>query len=241
MKRLLVYLFALLPIWGLAQSSPRVFINTQIDEAAKLQQTVKAQSLFVIADDKEQADFVLTIFLTELRNESKTLPVYTWNLNDIARRRVIASGEEISFLDCLPKVASAVQTGWQVRQQLGLDKLSNFELPGAGSGRGIGVSTGARSEPYVVGDGVTEPVAIANPRPAYTKEARQAHVEGVVVLQVIIRKDGTVDSFKVIKGLGYGLDESAIDTIMTKWKFKPGTLKGVPVDVLANIEVTFKL
>jgi len=38
-----------------------------------------------------------------------------------------------------------------------------------------------------------------------------------------------VDSFKVIRGLGYGLDESAINTIATKWRFRPGTLNGVPV------------
>jgi protein TonB len=110
---------------------------------------------------------------------------------------------------------------------------------GMGGGRGGGIGSGVG--PYVVGNGVTEPIPIYEPRPAYTEEARKARTEGVLVLQAIIRRDGTVDSFKVIKGLGYGLDESAINTIATKWKFKPGTLKGVPVDVLANIEVTFRL
>jgi len=50
-----------------------------------------------------------------------------------------------------------------------------------------------------------------------------------------------VDSFKVIRGLGYGLDESAINTIATKWRFKPGSLNGQPVDVQATIEVSFRL
>ncbi len=110
---------------------------------------------------------------------------------------------------------------------------------GMGGGRGGGIGSGVG--PYVVGNGVTEPIPIYNPRPNYTEEARKARMEGVLVLQAIIRRDGTVDSFKVIKGLGYGLDEISINTIATKWKFKPGTLKGVPVDVLANIEVTFRL
>jgi outer membrane biosynthesis protein TonB len=44
-----------------------------------------------------------------------------------------------------------------------------------------------------------------------------------------------------VKGLGYGLDESAINTIAQKWRFKPGAYRGVPVDVRANIEVSFKL
>lgn len=108
---------------------------------------------------------------------------------------------------------------------------------GGGSGGGIGSGIG----PYVVGNGVKAPVGIYQPLPAYTEEARKARAQGIVLIQAIIRKDGTVDSFRVLRGLGYGLDESAINTIATKWRFKPGTLNGVPVDVLANIEVSFSL
>ena len=108
---------------------------------------------------------------------------------------------------------------------------------GGGSGGGIGSGVG----PYVAGNGVTPPIPIYEPPPAYTEEARKARTEGIVVLQAVVRANGTVDSFKVIKGLGYGLEESAISTIATKWKFKPGTFRGVPVDVQAQIEVTFRL
>ncbi len=108
---------------------------------------------------------------------------------------------------------------------------------GGGSGGGIGSGVG----PYVVGNGVRPPTVVYQPLPAYTEEARKARAEGIVLIQAIIRRDGTVDSFKVLRGLGYGLDESAINTIATKWRFKPGTLNGSPVDVLANIEVTFRL
>jgi hypothetical protein len=41
--------------------------------------------------------------------------------------------------------------------------------------------------------------------------------------------------------LGYGLDESAIHTIASRWKFKPATFRGVPIDFPADIEVTFRL
>jgi len=108
---------------------------------------------------------------------------------------------------------------------------------GGGSGGGIGSGVG----PYVVGGGVTPPIPIYQPLPVYTEEARKARTEGIVLIQAVIRKDGSVDSFRVIRGLGYGLDESAIHTIATKWKFKPGTMSGTPVDVQANIEVTFRL
>jgi TonB family protein len=108
---------------------------------------------------------------------------------------------------------------------------------GGGSGGGIGSGVG----PHVVGGGVKPPLALVQPLPAYTEEARKARTEGVVLIQAVIRKDGSVDSFKILRGLGYGLDESAINTIATKWRFKPGTLNGMPVDVQANIEVSFRL
>jgi TonB family protein len=110
---------------------------------------------------------------------------------------------------------------------------------GMGGGRGGGIGNGVG--PYVVGNGVTEPEVLYKPLPPYTEEARKARTEGILVLSAIIRRDGSVDGFKVLKGLGFGLDESAINTIATKWKFRPGTYKGQPVDVQANIEVTFRL
>jgi len=108
---------------------------------------------------------------------------------------------------------------------------------GGGSGGGIGSGVG----PYVMGSGVKEPVVLRQPLPPYTEEARKMRAEGIVVLQAIVRKDGSVDSFKVIRGLGYGLDESAIRTIASKWRFQPGMYKGKPVDVLVDIEVAFSI
>jgi protein TonB len=93
---------------------------------------------------------------------------------------------------------------------------------GGGMGGGIGGGIGSGVGPYVVGNGVKPPEVLFQPLPAYTEEARKARAEGIVLIQAIIRKDGTVDSFKVLRGLGYGLDESAINTIATKWRFRPG-------------------
>ena len=82
---------------------------------------------------------------------------------------------------------------------------------------------------------------IFQPLPAYTLEAQKARAEGIVMIHVVIRRDGTVDNVKVLRGLGYGLDESAINTIVNKWRFRPGTFNGEPVDVQADIEVSFRL
>lgn len=94
---------------------------------------------------------------------------------------------------------------------------------------------------YIVGGGVLAPVALYQPIPGYTQDAREAKVEGIVLLQAIIRRDGSITDIKTIKGLGYGLDEAAINTVTKQWRFQPGTLNGQPVDVRANIEISFRL
>ncbi len=109
--------------------------------------------------------------------------------------------------------------------------------PGGGSGEG----TGPGSVTYQVGSGVTAPVPIRQPAPPYTDEARKARVAGVVTVQCLVRKDGSVGELKVVRGLGYGLDESALNTIANQWRFSPGKSDGVPVDVRASIDVTFRL
>jgi len=109
--------------------------------------------------------------------------------------------------------------------------------PTAGAGTGISrdmVLDASRN-------GVIVPEAIQQPRPPYTPEAREARIEGIVLLEVIIRSSGRVDGIKVIQGLGYGLDESAVNTITAGWRFKPALYLGKPVDYRARIEVTFRL
>ncbi len=116
-------------------------------------------------------------------------------------------------------------------------------LDGAGlsSEPGPGVGAGDGQGPFQVGGGVSQPEILVRTVPKYTDDAIKAKAQGVILLQAVIRKDGRADSFKVIRGLGYGLEESAIQEIASKWRFKPGTKSGRPVDVLANIEVTFNL
>ena len=50
-----------------------------------------------------------------------------------------------------------------------------------------------------------------------------------------------MDNPKLMKSLGFGLDESAAETVINEWRFQPGTRDGVPVDVIADIEVPFRL
>ncbi len=88
--------------------------------------------------------------------------------------------------------------------------------------------------------GVTLPVPIFKPDPAYTKQARDAKIKGNVELMVVVGADGTVTSAKVQKSLDPGLDQNTVNTIKT-WKFKPATKGGKPVPVKVTVEVSYKL
>lgn len=94
--------------------------------------------------------------------------------------------------------------------------------------------------PIYVGGDVKPPERIFDPQPQYTEIARKARVQGVVIVQAIIDKQGNVTNVKVLKGLSMGLDDEAVKAIK-KWQFKPATLNGKPVDVYYNLTVNFRL
>ncbi len=75
--------------------------------------------------------------------------------------------------------------------------------------------------------------------PEFTPEALEANISGAVVVALVVRADGSVEILNVTRGLGYGLDEKAIECV-EKWEFKPGTKDGTPVDVRAQVEVNFR-
>jgi TonB family protein len=78
------------------------------------------------------------------------------------------------------------------------------------------------------------------PEPDYTDEARQAHIQGTVVLDVIVRADGTGKVVKVVRGLDPGLNQKAIEAF-EKWRFEPGKKDGKPVDVELQVVINFHL
>jgi TonB family protein len=93
---------------------------------------------------------------------------------------------------------------------------------------------------FVVGGNITEPQKLSGPNPIYPEAARRARIQGVVVLECTIGKDGRVQSVKVLRGLPLGLTETAVDAV-NKWKFKASTLNGKPVEVLYILTVRFNL
>jgi len=92
----------------------------------------------------------------------------------------------------------------------------------------------------IVADGVAPPKVIYKEEPQYTPDARDAKIEGAVVLQVVIEATGYADNIQVTRSLDPGLDANAISAV-SHWQFKPGMKDGQPVAVYATIEVNFHL
>jgi TonB family protein len=91
------------------------------------------------------------------------------------------------------------------------------------------------------GNGVSQPKLLRHFEPEYSEPARKAKLEGIVVLQIGIDAKGNVVDPRVIKSLGLGLDEKAIEAVR-KWKFAPGYKDGKPFAVRAvTVEVNFRL
>jgi len=112
--------------------------------------------------------------------------------------------------------------------------------PGKGPGYGPGSDGGCCGGPYSIGNGVTEPIPIYSPEPAYSEEARKAKFGGTVLLWIVVDAQGVVQRVQIAKHLGLGLDEEAVKTVGT-WKFKPALRQGVPVPVQVEVEVSFRL
>lgn len=112
------------------------------------------------------------------------------------------------------------------------------EGQGAGVGPGSGGGTGGG--PFRPGSGITAPSIQREIKPDYTEEGRRRNIEGDVVLEIVVRSDGTVGSVKLVSGLGAGLDERAIDAVR-QWRFSPARRYGTPVDVIVEVAVEFKL
>jgi len=110
---------------------------------------------------------------------------------------------------------------------------------GPGSGRGPGPAN-----PVVfIGNGGASPPSCPIPatEPNYTDDARKAHVQGTVSLDVIVNKDGSVSVSNIARKLGFGLDDEASRFVSKAFRCRPGTYQGQPVATPVRIDVNFHL
>ena len=113
---------------------------------------------------------------------------------------------------------------------------------GAGSGSGVGPGTGGGTGggPYRPGSGIAPPRLTREVKPRYTEEARRQNIEGDVLLEVVVLSDGSIGSIRVLRSLGHGLDDRAVNAVR-QWRFAAAERYGTPVDVLVEIAVEFRL
>jgi TonB family protein len=88
--------------------------------------------------------------------------------------------------------------------------------------------------------GGTQPREVDRVVPRYPNAARRAGVQGAVVVRGIVRRDGTIDNLEVIKDLPYGLGDEARRAV-SRWRFRPATFQGEPIDVYYTVTVNFRL
>jgi TonB family protein len=113
---------------------------------------------------------------------------------------------------------------------------------GEGSGSGIGPGTGGGTGggPYRPGSGITPPRLLHEVKADYTESARRRGIEGEVVLEIVVRSDGSVSDVKVVRGLESSLNDRAAQAVR-QWRFAPALRQGVAIDVIVEAAVEFKL
>ncbi len=114
---------------------------------------------------------------------------------------------------------------------------------GSGNGNGFGPGDGGNAGGglYRIGGGVSAPVPIFSPEAEFSDEARRAKYQGVCLISLIVDAQGNPQNPRIIRALGMGLDEKALEAVR-KYKFKPAMKDGrTPVPVMITVEVNFRL
>ena len=113
---------------------------------------------------------------------------------------------------------------------------------GNGNGRGVGPgdTAGIGGGIFQVGGGVAAPRIKFQTEPEFSEEARKAKHQGTVVVRATVGQDGKIHDPHVVRSLGLGLDEKAIESV-NQWLFEPAIKDGRKVAVYVDIEVNFRL
>ena len=111
---------------------------------------------------------------------------------------------------------------------------------GDGSGIGPGSGGGIGGGPYRPGSGIEPPRLLREVKADYTEDARQRRITGDVILEIVVRRDGSVGDVKIVQGLGGGLNDRAVQAVH-QWHFAAARRQGAPIDVIVEVAVEFKI
>lgn len=149
----------------------------------------------------------------------------------------------ISILACFATTQDGVGTTTEVLRLKGqpvqtLGKFSSVQDPEPQNGAAT-VSPAVRKPLNGRTPGVTPPVALNHVEAEFSEEARRGGFSGVCLVSVIVNGEGRPLNAKVIRSLGHGLDEKAIEAV-NKYRFKPAMKDGSPISVMITVAVNFR-
>lgn len=119
--------------------------------------------------------------------------------------------------------------------------VSAMPMPGGGTPAHDAFAV-TQDDVFDIGNGVTSPRVTHDVRPDYTQAAKDAKIQGVVIMSAVVRRDGTVGDVRVTTSLDakLGLDDAAV-AALRQWTFEPGRRNGEPVAVRVTVEMRFTL
>lgn len=239
---------------GLSGWAERAYLERTAEQArrAKRWEAIRAlPPLKGLATDRVQLYAGPGIFypLVGTLNEGSAVTVYTRDHDFYA----VAQGKGVAYAD-VDKIDISAPTSRQV------DVGSTTEPSATDTSATTAVTDTAVAEPppafeeppspapsesssgvySAVPPGGTQPQEIDRVIPRYPSAARRANVEGSVVVRGIVRRDGTIDNVEVIQNLPHGLGEEARRAV-SRWRFRPATYRGEPIDVYYTVTVNFRL
>jgi protein TonB len=122
-----------------------------------------------------------------------------------------------------------------------LTSMPSGAVGGVGNGGPSGGATDHLHGPILSFSALSQwPAVLYKVKPDYSEAARKAKCEGIVVLKLVIDETGLPRDIRVVRGLGLGLDEKAVEAVY-RWRFRPGYRGSEAVAVAANVEFDFKL
>ena len=183
-------------------------------------------------------------------------PVSKGRLPDIAQKQLISPKAPPTVA---PKLAIVPTVVVQKDLNLANNDMPNLGMPnsslkgislGNGSGTGIGSGNGSGIGPgsggnigggvMHIGGGVSKPVVLYQVEPEFSEEARKAKFSGNVEVYLWVDTDGKPSHIKVVRGVGMGLDQKAMDAVR-QYRFKPAMKDGKPVQVDLYVDVNFQI
>ena len=166
----------------------------------------------------------------------------------------LGSPRETVVLDAKPLAAGSTYQFGLLEGAL-RDSPSQGPGSGGGAGEGIGTGIGAGRGPgigpgsgggmgggvYRPGGGASTPTVLREVKPRYNAEAMRLRIQGSVILEAVVQRDGTLRDIRVVRSLDpSGLDQEAV-LAAEQWRFSPGRVAGEPVDVLVTIVLDFRI